>query len=143
MTAPVPLTKHFTVEEANRTLPLVRMIVRDIVELHADIQRRRERLRALQNRRGEVREDDPYGEEVREMEKELDADVGRLQEFVDELAEIGAELKDPGQGLVDFPTIIDDRDACLCWKPGEESIGYWHDLHSGFAGRQPLQPESE
>ena len=143
MNAPAPLTKHFTVEEANRTLPLVRMIVRDIVELHADVQRRRERLQALLDKHGPARESDLYSEEVDAMQKELDSHIVRLQGFVDELAEIGAELKDPTSGLVDFPTLVDDRNAYLCWKLGEESIEFWHDLQSGFAGRQPIQFETE
>jgi hypothetical protein len=138
MNAPAPPTRHFTVDEANRTLPLVRMIVRDIVELHADVQRRRERMRALRDR---ARDHDTR--EVREMEQDLDADLARLQELVEELAEIGAELKDPETGAVHFPTIIDDRDACLCWEVGEESITFWHDLQSGASGRQPLPSQSE
>ena len=143
MNAPAPLTRHFTVEEANRTLPLVRMIVRDIVELHADVQRRRERLQVLLEKRIPGREDDLYTEEVGEMEKSLDSDLARLQEFANELAEIGAELKDPATGLIDFPTLVDDRDAWLCWKLGEDSIEFWHDLQSGFAGRQRIQFETE
>jgi hypothetical protein len=119
------------------------MIVRDIVELHADVQRRRERLERLLERRGPGREDDLYSEEVDEMEKGLDADLERLRGFGDELAEIGAELKDPAAGLIDFPTLVDDRDAWLCWKLGEDSIEFWHDLQSGFAGRQPIPFETE
>jgi hypothetical protein len=143
MSAPVPLTKHFTLEEANRTLPLVRMIVRDIVELHADVHRRRQRLQDLRHGRAPGREGDPYSEEVEEMERELDSDLERLQGYADELAGIGAELKDPTSGLVDFPTLIDDREAYLCWKLGEDTIGFWHDLQSGFAGRQPIPVKAD
>lgn len=142
MTIPAPVARRFTVEEADRTLPLVRMIVRDIVDLYADVQRRRERLEALLDRRGPARERGPYAEEVQEMENELDADLARLQEFVDELTRIGAELKDPAVGLVDFPAVVGGRDACLCWKLGEDSVAYWHDPESGFAGRQPLRGEA-
>lgn len=138
MSSPVPLTKHFTLEEANRTLPLVRMIVRDIVELHADVQQRRQRLQQLLHEPDSEAKGGLSTEDVEEMERELDADLERLQGFIDELAGIGAELKDAASGLVDFPTLIDDREAYLCWKPGEDTIGFWHDLQSGFAGRQPI-----
>ncbi len=52
---------------------------------------------------------------------------------------IGCELKDPPQGLVDFPSTIEGNVAYLCWQRGEGSIGFWHTLESGFAGRRPLK----
>ena len=144
MTIPAPAVRHFTVDEANRTLPLVRMIVGDIVELFADLQRRRERLVALRSRQGGRARgvDDPYEAEVIQMESELEADVERLQEFADELKKLGVELKDPASGLVDFPTEISGREVYLCWRLGEPVVGYWHELDAGIAGRQAL-PASE
>ena len=47
-------------------------------------------------------------------------------------------LRDLDRGLVDFPSIRDDREVYLCWVEGEDEIGYWHDLEAGFAGREPL-----
>lgn len=140
MTIPAPAVRHFTVDEANRTLPLVRMIVQDIVELFGDLQRRRERLVALRARHGGKPRgaDDPYEAEVIQMESELETDVERLQAFVDELRKIGAELKDPAVGLIDFPTYIDGDEAYLCWRLGEPRVGYWHGLEEGFSGRQAL-----
>lgn len=147
MTASAPATKYFTLEDANRTLPLVRMVVRDIVELFPDVQRRRERLEGLlsRSRRKSRREDDPYTEEVRQMESELELDEQRLRGYLEELAEIGAELKDPAVGLIDFPAFVEGREVCLCWKLGEEEIAYWHELATGFAGRQPVAtlPEAD
>jgi hypothetical protein len=54
------------------------------------------------------------------------------------LREIGCELKDLDTGLVDFPSYRDGRLIYLCWKRGEPRIEYWHDVESGFAGRQRL-----
>lgn len=51
---------------------------------------------------------------------------------------LGGVLKDINQGLVDFPSLRDGREVFLCWKHGEESISFWHDTESGFAGRKPL-----
>jgi hypothetical protein len=31
-----------------------------------------------------------------------------------------------------------DRVVYLCWHMGEDSIEFWHDAESGFAGREPL-----
>jgi len=127
----------FTVEEANQMLPLIKVIVRDIVSLSRDLVERKERLRILSGDRGK-RTGNLYDEELSQREAEVEQDVMRLEVFVNELVDLGVELKGVHEGLVDFPTIIDGRPALLCWKHGEEDIRFWHDLHSGFAGRQPL-----
>lgn len=136
--------RYFTVDEANRTLPLVRAIVQDIVALFREVHERRERLERIRQRPGSTERDESnvYGEELRHIEEELDKDIDRLQEFVDELHELGAELKDPVVGLVDFPSLMDGREVYLCWKLGEDEIGYWHELDGGFRGRQSLYEES-
>jgi hypothetical protein len=140
MTAQVERAKQFTVPSANRTLPLVRMIVSDIVELFREVSERRERLLAMQRRKGSEtkRDGDLYREEVEQAERVLEQDVERLQAFVNELSVLGVELKDPSTGLVDFPTQMNGQSAYLCWKLGETEVGYWHTTDSGFAGRQPL-----
>jgi hypothetical protein len=61
-----------------------------------------------------------------------------LQEYVEELRHLGVEPKGAVEGLVDFPCQIDGRIVLLCWKLGEPEVLYWHDLDTGFAGRQPL-----
>jgi hypothetical protein len=145
MTIPAPAppassVRYFTVQQANRALPLVRRIVQDIVELYNDLHRRRERLVTLRVRQGQHtrRPDDPYEAEVLQMESDLEQDVERLQEYVDELRQIGAELKDPFTGLVDFRTIVEGREAYLCWRLGEDEITAWHELDAGYEGRRPL-----
>ena len=136
MTA-APRKQHFTVAEANRRLPLVRAVVQDIVRLYGDVRERKERLDRL--RSGRKRDGhDPHGEELEQVEEELQKDVGRLQAYVAELNELGAELKDPERGLIDFRSMMDGREVYLCWLLGEEEIGWWHELHAGFAGRQSL-----
>ena len=69
---------------------------------------------------------------------ELDAVVNKLQGFVEELAEVGVELKDYQSGLLDFVSTHQGREVYLCWKLGEERIGHWHELDTGFPGRQPV-----
>ena len=65
------------------------------------------------------------------------------QESQDTLAEIdaiGVQVKDLGQGLIDFPSVLDGKSILLCWKLGEKEIGFWHSPEDGFAGRKPLDP---
>ncbi len=77
------------------------------------------------------------------VQEELEREATRLQGYVDELHEIGCELKDFSIGLVDFIGSHEGRDVCLCWKLGEQKIGFWHELNAGFAGRQPISKLKE
>ena len=142
---PAAARKHFTVEEASRRLPLVRAIVGDIVDLYRDVRERQERLDRVRKLPGASQRDEEsvYGEELRQSEAEIEKDVERLYGFVAELHELGVELKDRAIGLVDFPTLINGREAYLCWKLGEEDIAYWHELDAGFPGRQSLLQTSD
>jgi len=133
--------KYFTAEQANKMLPLVRSIVRDIVELAADIQRRQAQLvqgkAAARNGSGDV--DD---EEGAAQQMELARDAARIEELVDELRELGVELKG-WDGLVDFPCWMGNREVYLCWKLDEPEVAHWHEIDAGFAGRQKLSARSE
>jgi hypothetical protein len=48
------------------------------------------------------------------------------------------QIKDLDRGLIDFPAILDGKEVFLCWEQDEEDIEFWHDLHSGYAGRERL-----
>lgn len=128
----------FTVEEASQRLPLVKSIVRDIVELHEEVADRRERLNRLKEGRLRSDPNSPYSEELAQSEEALEKDLLQLEEYRRELEGIGAELKDANEGLVDFRSQIDGREVYLCWKLGEPVIAYWHELDAGFQGRQSL-----
>jgi hypothetical protein len=52
--------------------------------------------------------------------------------------EMGIVVRDIDRGLIDFPAIIDGEEVYLCWQFDEDGISWWHDLESGFGGRQPL-----
>jgi hypothetical protein len=127
----------FTIEQANAMLPLVRAICSDLSTLASDVLERRHRLALLTAGR-ELKTGDPYSDELAHMEAELERDARRLQEYVEELRQLGVEPKGAVEGLVDFPCQMDGRVIYLCWKLGEPEVLYWHDLESGYAGRQPL-----
>jgi hypothetical protein len=57
---------------------------------------------------------------------------------VAEIQDLGIEVKDLGMGLVDFPTVRDDRIVYLCWMVDEPQIDFWHELDTGLSGREPL-----
>jgi len=127
----------FTIDQANAMLPLVRAITSDLAALAKDVVERRHRLALLTSGR-DLKPGDPYSDELAQMEGELERDAIRLQGYVDELRELGVEPKGAVEGLVDFPSLMDGKLVLLCWRLGESEVLYWHDLDSGFAGRQPL-----
>ncbi len=117
-----PLSKRFTRADAHKALPLVTSIVRDIVELQADLDERRDRLGELRvSRKGPRQrpETDPYEEEFRQMEDDLLTDDGRLRGYLDELLKLGIELRDPKVGTVEFPTVGLGK---LMWRLGEADV---------------------
>jgi hypothetical protein len=139
MAPPVEASKKFfTVEEANRALPLVRAIVSDIVEQFGIVNDLRQRLSALATRNRKRRADDPYSEEVAQHEADMEAEESKLNAYMEELTKLGVELKGH-DGLCDFPSLRDGREVCLCWRLGEPEVLYWHEIHAGFSGRQLLR----
>ena len=124
--------RRFTLAQANKSLPLVRRIVADIVQTH-------QRATTLQ---AKLELPAPTKERAA-AEDQLESALERLQDLVDELSEVGCELKDYQMGLVDFIGRHQGRDVYLCWKLGEGAIGYWHEVQTGFAGRQPVSTLKE
>jgi hypothetical protein len=124
----------FTVDQANRTLPLVRKIVEDVVREHRLWQEGIAELDLLSA--GVVA--DLVDPRVAVLERRVQAIAREIDGFQAELEELGIQLKDRRIGLVDFPSEFDGRPVLLCWQLGEPSVQFWHDLDAGFAGRQPL-----
>jgi len=130
-------TKVFTLDEANACLPLVKAITGDMVQLSRDLIERARRLEHL-NAGRQREQGDLYAEELAQIEDELAKDSKRLKEYINELLELGVEPKSAPDGLIDFPAMMDGRLVYLCWRFDEPEVLFWHELDSGFAGRQPL-----
>jgi hypothetical protein len=67
----------------------------------------------------------------------------QFQESLEAIQRLGCELKGIEPGLVDFRALLDEQEVYLCWKQGEKEVGHWHPLHTGYAGRQPLDARLE
>ena len=129
------MAKFFTLPDANRTLPLVKRIVADIMSVYPqwkDLVAQYE-LIAAQAR-------PEWGESPQQLDLKAQIDVmaAKINGFLGELAQIGCEFKDFDKGLVDFHGRLEEREILWCWKFGEERITFWHELEAGFNGRQPL-----
>jgi hypothetical protein len=130
--------KYFTVEEANATLPYVRSIVEDIVQDYEQWRNRVHRYEVIMTSAGDP--GDESEEQIR-LRSEADEIARRISRFINELASVGCVFKGFQGGLVDFYSRRDERDIFLCWKLGEDEVAHWHEIDTGYAGRQPLAPE--
>jgi hypothetical protein len=119
--------KYFKLDEARRALGYVARIVQDITTCYGQVLDIRQRL--------EMPRPEDMGEELK---AEYDAGMAKLNGLIDELQQVGVELKDFERGLIDFPAWHDGREICLCWHQGESTINAWHEVDAGFAGRQDV-----
>jgi hypothetical protein len=118
--------KRFTLAEANKSLPYVSRVVKDLVNTTRAVNTLQQRI------------EKKAGKDRINGEKELVSSKDRLQILVDELAAVGVQLKDPRSGLIDFIGRHKGHDVCLCWRLGEERVNFFHEMESGFSGRQPV-----
>ncbi len=122
-----PQKKHFTLSEARKSLTYVSRIVRDITDCYGKVLDAKQRLEL------------PRPEDIAvEVRAEYDSGMEKLNGLVEELQEVGVELKDFERGLIDFPAWHDGREIYLCWHLGEDGIHAWHEVDAGFAGRQDV-----
>ncbi|MSP24243.1 MAG: DUF2203 family protein [Myxococcales bacterium] len=76
--------------------------------------------------------------EVQQLKREIASRVQAIRREWSLVEELGAVVKDPRIGLVDFYGLVDARLVCLCWKHPETSIEHYHELDAGLASRKPL-----
>ncbi len=128
--------KTFTIDQANRTLPLVRKIVQDIVDEYARWQKL---VKALDVSAAASPRD---AAELDRLQRDIQSTAAAIDRYVAELNELGVEMKGLDVGLVDFPGEMGGRPVYLCWRLGEPTVAHWHERDAGFAGRQPLAPNA-
>jgi Uncharacterized conserved protein len=129
--------RHFTPEEANALLAQVRPLVARMVAHRAAHVEALERQEELEGRiRGNGGGIPPA--QLAETAADVERHARELARAVDDIVELGVEVKDLDEGLVDFPALRRGETVLLCWRLGEDEIRYWHTVQEGFAGRRPL-----
>jgi hypothetical protein len=121
--------RHYTLEEANAALP-------GVGDLLVRLREARERLSDSEAREALAEAGPSNGGGA--PGKVVSEAFLALRDGLVELREREVVLRDLDRGLVDFPALRDGDEIYLCWEEGEDEIGFWHDLETGFAGRQPL-----
>lgn len=118
--------KYFSLDEANRALPYVSRIVREITQVYEITMQTHRRLEQAK----------PGNDS--DLQQQYETSIDRLNELMDELRHVGVELKDFEKGLLDFPAVHQGREIYLCWHQGEPFIQAWHEVDAGFSGRQDV-----
>jgi hypothetical protein len=131
------MARTFTPKEANAALVELRPIVERMVE-------HRRNLTAAQVHQAELvtriagNGGDMQPSDLREAAATIEREAAAIAECAEQINAAGAQIKSLEEGLLDFPARRGDEEVLLCWKLGEDEIGYWHGLDEGFAGRRPL-----
>jgi hypothetical protein len=127
----------FTPDEANAALADVRPLAEQMVEAKRALDDAQElsddAARSISGNGGGI----PPAE-LAALHEQLEQRTTELAAIVDELHELGVQVKDLDSGLIDFPALRDGERVLLCWRLGEDEVAFWHGLEDGFAGRQPL-----
>ena len=121
--------RHFTVEEANALLRRVEPVLgqlRNAKALLTDEEAHSVLTEASATNGG--------GDEGRQV-GEAFVEVRRL---LSALHQAGIVVRDIDRGLIDFPSLRNGQEVYLCWELGEDEITHWHEIESGYGGRQPL-----
>lgn len=122
-------SRHYTREEARALLPQIRQWLEQLERLSDQIQKDEDRIEAIR-----AKGCDAGGETVNRWIRSLSEFRTVLAEFQDRQIMI----KDIARGLVDFPAVIGGKEVFLCWEKDEDDIEFWHDLDTGYAGRERL-----
>jgi hypothetical protein len=132
-------TKYFTLDEANLLLPFVdqeliklQTLKREFQEKYLELRRKKQ---AYHESQPSSSDKDPFFT----MESELEFMQIEAKTHMNSVENKGIEIKDIDIGLVDFPAIINGNEVLLCWRQGEERIGYFHGRQDGFSGRQAIE----
>jgi len=121
--------QHYTREEARALLPEVKQWLGKLAGLRAEVETCEERMTGMI-----VPGRDIGGSLVNSWVRKLVA----MQDVLMEFFRREIQVKDLDRGLIDFPAFHGDKEVFLCWEQGEEDIEFWHDLDSGYAGRERL-----
>lgn len=131
------MARIFTVEEANAAVAELRPVVERMVahrrNLTAAQAQQTELVTRIAGNGGDLSPSD-----LREVAATIESEAAAIAECAEQINETGAQIKSLEEGLLDFPTKRGDEEVLLCWKLGEDEIGYWHPVDEGFAGRRPL-----
>lgn len=135
------MARHFTLKQAEALLTDVREAIRRAIELKSEYQEAAEAYSSAATRISMLGGALVDRESILALRSSRDTAAAELQDAIDSIHEYGCLVKDLDVGLIDFPTLYKGEEALLCWKLGEDAIGFWHGVNEGFRGRKPIDQE--
>ena len=124
--------KHYTRDEARALLPEVKKWLKQLAKLRRQLAKYDERLAGMLSQRQDL------GGDIVNAWVHV---VAQMKTILMEFARREVQIKDLDRGLIDFPAFVEGKEVFLCWESGEPDIEFWHELETGYAGRQPLDEE--
>lgn len=128
------MAKYYTPKQANEALVTVRPMLEEMMEIG-------ENIRTHQPELWELIQKSAGNGGGNSLLSKLLTDFDRLDLLLHQIHDMGIQVKDLTIGLIDFVALHDDREIYLCWKVGEDSIQFWHEIEAGFSGRQLIDWE--
>lgn len=119
-------------------LPLVSRIVADLVSLNRSIVTQRAQIREIDRLTATIPIAD-YRDELGDIRSSLQQDEASFEKCLAELVSLGVVPRQPIDGGVDFPGVLNRRNVHLCWAPGENEVEFWHEFDEPCGNRQPIE----
>jgi hypothetical protein len=128
------MARYYDIDAANARVAEVRPLLHQLREDRDAIARAQADLTRFRESNGSS----DHAQELARREQEIRDLVRRMEAAVVQIDAWSVTLRDISTGLIDFPALVSGRPIWLCWRLGEGDIEWWHELNTGFSGRQPL-----
>jgi hypothetical protein len=141
------VSRFYGIDDANRQLDEVRPILAALRDQRSELIRLRDEVLDAEGgaNTGDASAARPRSDrsagpahDLRLARLRMQGLIDQMQAGVARLDELDIALRDIATGLIDFPALVNGRQVWLCWRLGEDQVAWWHELHAGVAGRQPL-----
>ena len=132
------MARYFSLEEAQELVSWLKEIFNYLNPLLQQSDELNDSIEQLQNPVVSNGLDDVVVDRITFMSSELNRIFSEVNEKIELIHQRGILVKNLQQGLVDFPYMYENREVYLCWHVGENENKYWHEINTGFAGRNLL-----
>ncbi len=131
------MSRFYAIDEANAALPEVERILIALRDQREELIALRDRVVSL-SPDGDETPTAGAAEQIRLLRLGMQGLIDQMQAGVARLVEMDITLRDISTGLIDFPALVTGRPIWLCWRLGEDAIGWWHSHDTGFSDRRTI-----
>jgi hypothetical protein len=133
--------RYFSLLEAEALLPSIALHLERLQAFKQQHEAAEQQLLAITQRITVAGGMLPPRAQMLDLRRERETSARGLKDTVEAIHATGCQLKDVEMGLIDFPTLYHGKEVYLCWKRGEDSITFWHEIEAGYRGRRPIDSE--